>query len=318
MRVVIIGGAGNIGLGGVIPALQKFGHDITIITRNKQEIPGIKSIQADYRAPGFAEMIRNKQFDAAISMITKDRTDAEILLECGTRQLVFISTVCVMGGPLAELPALETTPVVPITKYGVDKRSAELVLLGQNEIPVTIFRPASTVGPRFPILRQLAVEPDSRWIYRLQEGSAVVVADDGLQKWSWCSADDAGLPIAACLGREQCFHQIYVLTRPDSITWVDYHERVAAVLGCQATKLVFIPSDAIIESGLNTGLLREQSRWHQCYDVSKLLRDFPEFAPTTEFETVIERCLDYLRCCPTELDRTQDKLEDQLVKSWTK
>jgi nucleoside-diphosphate-sugar epimerase len=315
MKVVIIGGGGNIGLAGVVPALQSFGYEVTLITRSKRQVPGARCLVADYREPGFAEAVRQEHFDAAISMITYDKQEAEILLRCGLKQIVFISTVCVMGGPLAELPASEITAPAPLTKYGINKLEAEWALLSQTEVPVTIFRPASTAGPQFPILRQLAVEPDSRWVSRLQKGLPVVVADHGLQRWSWCSADDAGRAIAACLGRQRCYHQVYILTRPDPIRWIDYHERVASILRVRHN-WAFIPSDAIIASGLECGLLKEQSRWDQIYDVSKLLRDIPEFSPTTSLEAMIERCFYYLQHNPITPNQNLDERENQLVASW--
>lgn len=318
MKVVLIGGGGNIGLAGVVPALRAFGHEVTVVTRHEVRMPSVAQIAADYRAPGFKEIIQGGRFDAAISMITFTRQDAQILLGAckGVRQLVFISTVCVYGGPLQELPASETTPRVPITQYGVGKMAAEAVLTAQTEVPVTTFMPASTVGPAFPILRQLAVEPDSRWIRRVQQGKPIVVADDGLQLWSWCAAEDAGVPIAACLGRQECYNQSYILTRPDPISWVDYHRRVGEVLKTRVD-LAFAPNDAVLSSGLPCGLLLEQSRWDQCYDTSKLRQHFPEFQPRISFEAMIEGCLLSLGDRPLDPNREElDQLEDDLTRAW--
>lgn len=314
MKVIIIGGGGNIGLAGVVPALIRFGHKVTIVSRSSTVHPGCESIRADYRDSDFPAVIRQGKFDAAISMITFNTADAEILLRLGVGQIVFISTVCVMGGPLKELPASETTQLAPITRYGIDKLGAEIKLLNQRNTPVTIFRPASTVGPRFPILRQLAV--DSSWIYRLKHSQPIVLADDGLQLWSWCSSEDAGVPIAASIGREKCFHQTYILTRPDPISWLDYHSQVAKVLGVRP-ELVLIPSDAIIASGLECQLLKEQSRWPQHYNVSKLLADFPEFAPATTFDVMVERCLDHLFQSESKVDEAQNETENNLIRTWT-
>jgi nucleoside-diphosphate-sugar epimerase len=314
MKVLVIG-AGNIGLSGVVPALRRFGHEVTIVTRRSLSIDGVTHICADYSASNFASTIRPLKFDALISMVTWDANGARVLLDSGARQIIFISTVCVMGGPLLKVPASEETEIAPITKYGINKRMAELILLEQQEVPVTIFRPASTVGPQFPLPRQLAVEQDMRWMRRIRSGKPIIVADDGQQRWHWCSADDAGIAVAAAVGRQKCYGQNYVLTRREPITWLDYHLKVGEVLG-HSPEFVFVPSDVIIASGLSSGLLREQSQWDQHYDVSKLIRDFPEFQPATSFSAMVERCIEYMDARNMLIDDSQEREEDELIMSW--
>lgn len=315
MKVLVIGGGGNIGLDGVIPALHQFGHEITVVTRRLLKLDGVTCICADCHAANFAAEMRALKFDALIAMVTFDAEGAVKLLECGARQIIFISTVCVMGGQLAETPANERTLLNPITTYGIDKYCAELVLHAQKNIPVTIFRPASITGPRFPLLRQLAVEPDMRWIWRILDRREIAVADDGMQLWHWCSADDAGIAIAAAVGRERCYGKTYILTRPEPVTWQWYHTTIAEILGREA-QIVHIPADAIIASGVKCGLLIEQSRWPQYFDLSQLLRDIGEFNPVTNFATMVERCISRMPISRDPNSAAQDAAEDQLIASW--
>jgi nucleoside-diphosphate-sugar epimerase len=313
MKVALIG-AGNIGTSGVLPALLQRGHDVTVVSRQERKMDGAQHLSLNYHGSGFAKTIREHDFEALISMITFSERDAKILLEAGgaKTQLIFISTVCVYGGPLSDCPATEYTPLRPITSSGTHKAIAEQWLLRGNP-QTTVFRLASTFDPTSPVRRQLS--GSSQWIERLKRGKPVVVGENRDTQWSWCTAVDAGVAIAAAVGREKCFGQIYNLTRPDTISWKDYHERVAVAAGLEPN-LIFVHPDMIVASKLNHLLYVEQSRWSQSFNISKLQSHIPEFAPTIGFEEAIRPCLEHLETHPARFDPAQEEAEDDLIRTW--
>ncbi len=319
MRVVITGGTGSIGPA-IASQLRQFGHEPIVVSRSPVEAQdGITHIQADYYAPGFRDLIKSQNPGAIISMITFDDKDARVLLQAcpDGSHLVFISSVYVSGRNFMGRPTSEDDELKPFTAYGIGKAEAERALYAQRRVPVTTFRLASTVGPSFPVLRQLEIDPSGRWIRRMLAGMPIVVADNGLQKWSWCAASDSAVAIAASIGRETCYGHCFNLTREEPITWLDYHKRVASVLG-RESELVHIPSHAIVASDLPCRLLREQSQWDQVFIIEKLKRHLPEFNPRVGFEEMIDRCLANVNRQPASGDEPLNCLEDNLIEAWSR
>lgn len=65
------------------------------------------------------------------------------------KRFVFVSSISVFGIP-AELPAEETTPKNPVSKYGKSKLLAEEIILRRRKtVPITILRPGMIYGPGF-------------------------------------------------------------------------------------------------------------------------------------------------------------------------
>ena len=319
MRVVVVGGTGNISTG-VVKALLQFGHEVTVFNRGLRpsRLPnGVRRIVGD-RADraAFEATMQAERFDAALDMICYTADDAESDRRAfrGVRHLIHTSTVCTFGGPLADAPADEGTPQRPITEYGRNKQAADDVFLAahaRGELPVTIFKPAHTWGPGMIVIRQLGF--DRRWLDRVRRGRPILISGDGENLWSYCHSDDAGVAYAAALGRERCLGQVYIVTAPRFTTWREYHERIAAALGHRLT-LVEAPADFLIAAWPeNTGLLGSQARWNQFYRVDKLRSDVPEFRPRISLEEGIPANVAWMEQAGLIEDAGTDQTEDHLI-----
>lgn len=329
MRVVVIGGTGNISLG-VVNALLEFGHDVTVFNRGRTDLlaqgvatdslpPGVRILQGDRKDRNeFEATMRAERFDAAIDMICFDADDAEsdVRAFAGIQHFVNISSVATLGGEPAALPMAATTPRRPGDDYARGKAAADEVLTAAHAdgtLPLTIFMPAQTWGRQSKILRQLGFE--STWIDRIRKGLPILVAHDGQLIWSHCHADDTGLGIAAAVGRTACIGQTYIITRFEVATWRDYHDQVASALG-KKPMYVDAPADLLIAAWPEgTGLLARESRWNRLYDLAPIRRDIPEFQPRTtlaDAAPAMIRRLDDLGLIP---DARSDSREDELIES---
>lgn len=318
MRVVVVGGTGNISTG-IVKALLEVGHEVTVFTRGQREsrLPeGVRYLKGDRKdRAAFESLMQIEKFDAAIDMISFNAEDAQSALRAfrGVKHLIHCSTVCTFGGPLPKVPANEETPLRPITDYGRGKVAADNLLLEadrRGEVPVTIFKPAQTYGPGMVFIRQLGF--DRSWIDRLRKGKPIIVSGDGNNLWSLCHSHDAGVGFAAAIGREKCFGQSYIITSPNYVTWQEYHERAAAGLGYKA-EIMHVPAEILLKVWLqNCGLLASQARWHQCYDVSKIQGDIPEFAPKIELEEGVVENVRWMEkhnlIVSSDLDDTEDRI----------
>jgi nucleoside-diphosphate-sugar epimerase len=329
MRVVVVGGTGNISLG-VVRALLDFGHEVTIFNRGATDLrasgltpeplpSGVRTLRGDRKdRAAFEETMRAHRFDAAIDMICFDAADAEsdVRAFAGIQHFVNISSVATLGGEPAVLPMAATSPRRPGDEYARGKAAADEVLAAAHAagtLPVTVFMPAQTWGRQPRILRQLGFE--STWIDRIRKGLPILVAHDGQLIWSNCHADDVGLGIAAAVGRTRCIGETYIITRWDVRTWRDYHEQISSALGKRAI-FVDAPADLLLAAWPDgTGLLARESRWNRLYDVSPIRRDIPEFRPRIEFADAapeIIRRLDDLGLIP---DARSDPAEDRIIAS---
>ena len=292
MRVIVVGGTGNISTG-IVKAMLEFGHEVVVFTRGqrKSELPDeVSYITGDRKdRAAFEASMQVQAFDAAIDMISYDRADAASAIRAfrGVKHYIHCSTVCTYGGPLAELPATEECELRPINDYGRGKVAADELLLQAHAdglLPVTIMKPAHTFGPSWAVLGQLG---SGGWLDRVEKGKPIIVSGDGTNLWSVCSSDDVGLGFAGALGREACFGQIYNITHPHFMSWDEYHTRAAAAIGC-AIEIVHVPADLLLAVAPDRcALLQSQTQWHQCYDVGKLMRDVPEFRPRVSFEDAV-------------------------------
>ncbi len=318
VRVVIVGGTGNISRG-VVKSLIAYGHEITIFNRGQMSgpvPPSVRVIVGDRKdRSAFEGAMQAERFDAAIDMICFSAEDAESTARAfrGVRHLIYTSTCAIYGGPLDEYPTNESSPRRPVIPYSVNKVAADEVLYAaerRGDFPMTVIQPAQTWGYQPRLLRQLG--RDTRWIDRIRRGKPVLICHDGQLVWPSLHADDAGPAYAGALGREECFGQTYIMTVPGYPTWRDYYDGIGTALG-KNVEYVDAPVDYLIKAWPeNTELLVSESRWNRIYDTSKIQRDIPEFNPqrATADAGPYLKWLDEQGLIP---DARDDETEDRII-----
>ncbi len=324
MRVLVVGGTGNISFG-IVAALLRDGHDVSVFTRGQRtdDLPGeLRRVVGDRRdRPAFEAMLRRERFEAVVDMISFGAEDAASLvrgLDGGVDHVVHCSTVDVYGVAPSRHPTPEDEPRRPVSAYGRGKLEAEDVLFAAAEragFPVTVMRPAYTYG-RIPLLRQLGFDPT--FVDRLRAGRPIVVLDTAEHtRWQALHIDDAGVAFASCLGRASCIGKAYNVVSGEVMTWADYHRRVAEALGAPAPELVGLPLDAIVAAGGDeTGIVRHNTAHDHCYDVAAVRDDIPEFRTTVAFEDGVRRNVEWMES--RGLIAASTSWEDDLIASATR
>ncbi len=322
MRVVVVGGTGVIS-SSLVKALLQSGHAVTVFNRGQRAgaLPqGVRCLRGDRRdRPVFEAAMQDEHFDIAIEMLCFTAEDAASSLRAfrGVKQLIHTSTCATFGGPLAQMPADETTPLHPNTDYGRNKMAAdELVLAAyqRGEIAVTVFKPYYIWAPGMFICRQLG--QDRRWIDRMRRGLPLLVTGGGQLLMHHCHADDVAIAYAASVDRACCLGQTYIVTSPHPMTWQDYHERIGAALGCTVT-LVDAPADLLLSVWpQNTGLLAWETQWSHVYCLDKIRRDIPEFRPRITLEDGIAPCIAWMEANGLVEDALSDRTEDDIIARW--
>jgi len=315
MRVVVVGGTGNISRG-VVKSLLSHGHEVTIFNRGQTDGPvpkGVRVMRGDRKDfAAFEAAMQAERFDAAIDMIcyTREEAESDVRAFRNVKHFVHTSSAAVFGGPLLETPTNEESPRNPVIPYGRQKVETDEVIAA-SDLPWTIFMPAQTWGYQSRLLRQLGLT--SHWIDRIRRGMPILVCHDGQLIWAECHADDAGVAYGAALGRERCIGQSYILTRPGCRTWRDYHDAVASALGKRA-EYVDVPADLVIAAWpAGTFLVASESRWNRLYDTSKIRRDIPEFSPTIELADAAGPLIADLDRRGLIPDAREDETEDRII-----
>jgi len=148
-RVLVTGGAGFIG-SRLVGRLASQGARVTVVDdfSNSQPSAGLNGVtvtQMRLPDPGFPALVANGRFDEVFHLagasyvppsvedpIGDMRNNAEVTLQVleavrrgsPATSLVYTSSAAVYGNP-SKLPIEETDPLVPVSPYGVSKRSAE-------------------------------------------------------------------------------------------------------------------------------------------------------------------------------------------------
>ncbi|MDP2324041.1 MAG: NAD-dependent epimerase/dehydratase family protein, partial [Gammaproteobacteria bacterium] len=229
-----------------------------------------------------------RSFDAVIDMLTFNPATAAhsvSVFQGRVAQYLFCSTVCVYGGPLRTIPAMENEPRTPVSDYGRGKVAAEDVFMAAHAdgFPVTMFRPSHCYGPGQPLLDIWGY--DASLVTRLREGRPVIVAGDGHGLWQPGHVDDMAKGFVGALGRQETIGKAYNIVGDEIMTWRRFHERMAEALGLEA-HIVTLTTEQIV-AGTPDGKaewLRENFQYHAAYSNAALKAEVPEFRDLMAWE----------------------------------
>ncbi len=318
MRVLVIGGTGNIS-SGIVAALLERNHQVVLFNRGQRPAPppDVQVIYGDRRArEDFESKLRVEKFDAVIDMISFDADEAASSLRAFRGRVdhfVHCSTVMTYGPPFSGINLDETAPLNGSSTYALGKIAADVLLLQAYEedgFPVTIFKPSYTYGTG-GLGRH--VGGDGSWINRLRKGKPILSAGDGLNYFQFLSSWDAGVGFAEVLGRSKCLGEIYNLVHPTPRTWDEWHCRVAEALGVTA-KIVHVAQETLIAiSPERFGELSENFGHTQVFSGAKLSRDVPEFRPRTPLIESLAESIAWMDKHNLVPDSDANDLEDRII-----
>lgn len=213
-KILVTGGAGFIG-SNVVDVYINAGHEVTIIdnlsTGNKDFInPKADFIEMDICDKDIKKVFRDKKFDiinhhaAQIDVrksVEEPMFDANVnilgsinLIENARlnncEKFIFISSGGVMYGE-SEYPKDETTPAVPMSPYGITKRTVEHYLRFYSQaygMKYTIFRYGNVYGPRQNFKGEAGVV--AIFSYAMLNNKPVYIFGDGEQIRDYVFVED--------------------------------------------------------------------------------------------------------------------------------
>lgn len=321
MKVLIIGGTGNISRG-IVAALLNRNCEVVLFNRGQHVDPPPSDLRVilGNRQDGsdFEAKVGAENWDAVIDMISFNAEDAASAIRaCQDRvgHFVHCSTVMTYGPPFSGINLPETAPLQGTSGYGLNKTAADNLLLEAHQrdgFPVTVFKPSYTHGPGINLHRQ--VGGDGSWIDRLRKGKPILSAGDGLNYFQFLASRDAGIAFAEILGKSECLGEIYNLVHPHARTWDEWHCAAADALGVEI-EIVHVSQETLIAmaperfSGLRSNFGHTQIFSHE--KLSSVLPDFKPQIPVTESVAENIAWMDKHNRVP---DSDADVLEDQIIE----
>jgi nucleoside-diphosphate-sugar epimerase len=320
MRVVIVGGTGNISVS-IVELLLQQGHEVTCYNRGlRGDAPdGARLILGDRsdRAAFEAEMQRGK-YDVAIDMICFNRDDAESDIRAfrGVQQFIQCSSVMAYGKPDLWMPVTEDHPNLSDLPYGRGKAEADhafMTAFHTENFPVTILKPSTTHGPIRGLIRQAS--RDTQWIDRVRKGKPLVVCGDGRQMIQFLHVKDAAPGFVGVIGRSRCIGQTYNLVDAGFTYWDVFHQTAMEVIGNQVD-LVGVPLEDLIALGVpNFGTCKDAYSYNNYFSAEKIMRDVPEFRPKMTLREAMEDILAVMDAAGRIDDSDHFTWEDRIIEA---
>ncbi|NLD87141.1 MAG: NAD-dependent epimerase/dehydratase family protein [Clostridiales bacterium] len=319
MRVVIIGGTGNISTSIVRVLLEK-GHDVTCFNRGKSgTLPeGVRQIIGDrYDRESFEKTMQAEKFDGAIDMICFNAEDAESDVRAfqSVGHFVFCSTTCTYGVDYDWLPTTEDHPQRAFTSYGKNKVTAERVFLREyyaSGFPAVIIRPSTTYGNKLGLLRQIAW--DYSWLDRIRKGKPILVSGDGKAIHQFLHVDDAAYGFVGALERDNCIGQAYNLVRDDFYQFDTYHRTAMEIIG-REVPMIGIPLDTLTAIDVKRfQICFDEFAFNDYYSSAKIYRDIPEFRPKISLKEGMTMVLDSMERDGRIPNSDDIRWEDDLIE----
>jgi len=323
MNILFIGGTGLISTA-IARQLLGDGHQVTLFNRGKTESrlpPGAQEITGDRKDyAAFEQAFADKRYDVVVDMVAFHPDDTASAIRafagrCG--QFIHCSTVCVVSGPVQQIPTSETEPYHSIGGYGKNKIMCEQMLLqahADNGFPVTIMRPSHSYGEGGGLLR--AFGPGDTFPDKLRKAKPIIVHGDGQGLWASCHVDDVARGFIAVMDNPKCLGEIYNITGDEWMTWDELHQQTADVVG-GTFQPVHLPADVLYKAAPSlAGGTYEIFAWPSVFDNSKIKRDTDYTGQTISFKEGIRRTLAWLEANEKLKAAEDGDYEDKLIAAW--
>ncbi len=329
MKVLFIGGTGNISSAVSKLALER-GVDLYHLNRgNKPAILGVKNLVADIGdSTAVKKTLSDHTWDVVVNWVAykpEDVTRDINIFEGKTGQYIFISSASAYQKPPQHYIIKETTPLEnPFWDYSRNKIACENLLMDaylKKKFPVTIVRPSHTYSTVIPVT--LGGWTEYTIVDRIKKGLPVVVQGDGSSLWTLTHADDFAIGLLGLLGNNRALGEAFHITSDEVLTWNQIYNAVAQVTG-YAANIVHIPSDYIADCAdlhhypsMRGSLLGDKTHC-AVFDNSKIKNFVPDFKASISFSEGIKKTLQWFESEPSRMivNEETNRFIDSLITAY--
>ncbi len=312
MKVLFIGGTGNISSPVSKLALEK-GIELYHLNRgNRASMTGVKSLVADISELQQAKrVLAQNKWDVVVNWIAFTPQDISRdfeLFKSSTSQYIFISSASAYQKPPLNYIITEATPLKnPYWEYSRNKIACEdllMTLYRDSNFPVTIVRPSHTYYSVLPV--SLAGWEEYTVVDRIKKGLPIVVQGDGTSLWTLTHADDFAKGFIGLLNNQQAIGESFHITSDEVLSWNQIYQTLANAAGYEA-KIIHIPSEHIADyadkhnfPSERGNLLGDKSHC-AIFDNSKIKKFVPGFHAAIPFSEGIKQTLEWFESDPSRM-----------------
>ena len=321
MKVLFIGGTGNISTACTTEAVRQ-GIEVVHINRGTNAAPaGVRTIQCDIRdIDATRNALNGESFDCVVDWIAfdTDHIEGDISLFRGkTRQFIFISSASVYQKPPSDYRITESTPAYnPFWNYSQKKIACEQRLVrehAESGFPFTIVRPSHTYSVGW--IPTTFGSRDFTIPQRILDGRKIVVHGDGQSLWTLTHTEDFAVGFAGLIGHPRAIGETFHITSDEALSWDHIHRTIGHVLGTEPD-IVHIPSDVIARQApsIGPGLLGDKM-YSVVFDNTKIKRFVPAYNARIPFHRGVERSVQWLMADESRriIDEKAEGIIDSLV-----
>jgi len=329
MKVLFIGGTGNISAAVSKLALEQ-GIDLYHLNRgNKPALDGVNNLVADIAdSIAVKKILSNHIWDVVVNWVafTPEDVISDIkTFEGKVGQYIFISSASVYQKPPVHYIISETTPLDnPFWDYARNKIACESLLMDEfarKKFPVTIVRPSHTYSTVIPVT--LGGWTEYTVIDRIKKGLPVVVQGDGTSLWTLTHADDFAIGFLGLFGNNLALGEAFHITSDEVLTWNQIYQTVAQANGFDAN-IVHIPSDYIADYAdlhhypSKRGSLLGDKSYSAVFDNSKIKKFVPTYKANIPFAAGIKNTLHWFESEPIRMiiNEETNKFLDGLIDNF--
>ncbi|KAB1187617.1 MULTISPECIES: NAD-dependent epimerase/dehydratase family protein [Haloferax] len=325
MKVFVIGGTGLLGRA-IVRRLVDAGHDVTSFQRGETDgvLPDAVTRVTGDREDGDAlhAAIHDADPSVVVDLACFDAATARAAVErCAdvVDRYVFCSTIDVYHRPPPKNPVTESSPRnPPVSDYAAGKIAAEDVFFDAHDpddFDVVVLRPWNTYGEGGTLVHSLGM--GSYYIDRIRAGKPIIVHGDGTSLWGPCHTDDVARAFRGAVERSDVGGRAYNVTSEETMTWNQYHRRVASALDAPDPTLVHVPTDVLRRVAPDrTRMLRDHFQYSTVFDNTRAISDLG-FRYTVDFETGVQRTVEWLDEHDGVDSWETEPFDDALATAWT-
>jgi nucleoside-diphosphate-sugar epimerase len=321
MKILFIGGTGNISTSVSKLCLEK-GWDLWLLNRSGvQSITGAKSLRIDIHSNEATSALSKYEWDVVVNWIAFTTADIERdikLFKGKTAQYIFISSASCYQKPGPTPFITEKTPLVnPFWEYSRNKIAAELRLQREPNFSYTIVRPSHTYRSTIPI--SIGGWTEYTTVDRIKKGLPIVVHGDGTSLWTLTHADDFAKGFVGLFGNAKAQREDFHLTSDEFLSWNEIYQLVANAVGKQAN-IVHVTSDYIAKCDPDyIGSLLGDKTESSLFDNSKIKSVVPTFKATISFANGIQRAIAEFEADPMKqvINEETNQFIDKLIADVT-
>lgn len=277
MKILVTGGAGFIG-SHLMRKLQEAGHEAVALDNlstglRENLLPDMKLVVMDTHDDAVEELFQKEHFDAVVhlaaqTLVSDSMTDPENdmyqnvagtvrILECcrkyGVKRIIFSSSAATYGDVDEKaLPIAETLPQIPLSFYGLTKKTAEKYLELYHlayGLDYVVLRFANVYGERQGDGGEGGVI--SIFTKRLAQGKGITIFGDGRQTRDFVYAGDIADGILAALTTD-AVNTAYNLSTTEETSLNELIEILSDIAGRPVTPAYDKPREGdIYRSSLN-------------------------------------------------------------------